>query len=217
MRSPISITVSLLAALALATTALSRVAAETHAAEAPDPFSYDAPEGWKPERIPFPLGFAPSLPYKGFEQLRFAPGMFDPKSDTYFTYFFFWWLAGEPRITTDGLARDLTEYYKGLCGAVGGAKKVTLDLSKVRTRVERAALGKPTLPFRTERFAGVIEAYDPFATSQPITLNVEIWAWRCDKARRTCIFFGVSPKPTTDPVWAPMRTALASFRCARPQ
>lgn len=211
------ITVSLLAALALATTTLSRVAAETPAVEAPDPFSYDAPEGWKPERIPFPLGFAPSLPYKGFEQLRFAPGMFDPKSDTYFTYFFFWWLEDEPRISADGLSRDLTEYYKGLCGAVAGDKKVTLDLSKVRARVERAALEQPKLPFRTERFAGVIEAYDPFVTSQPITLNVEIWAWRCDEAGRTSVFFLVSPKPATDPVWAPMRTALASFRCARPQ
>ena len=59
-----------------------------------------------------------------------------------------------------------------------------------------------------------MNAFDPFNTGQPIALNVEISAWRCDREDRTCVFFCVSPKPTHAPEWAPMRTALASFHSA---
>ena len=59
-----------------------------------DPFVNETPTGWKPERIPFPLGFAPSPSYTGFEQLYFAPGMFDPRSENYITYLFFWCRGG---------------------------------------------------------------------------------------------------------------------------
>jgi hypothetical protein len=34
-----------------------------------------APKGWRFERIDFPLPFAPDLPHRGFEELRFAPGI----------------------------------------------------------------------------------------------------------------------------------------------
>lgn len=74
-------------------------------AAAADPFVYEVPTGWKTECIPFPLRFAPSLAYSGFEQLHFAPGMFDPKSENYFTYLIFWWVEGKPEVTERTLAR----------------------------------------------------------------------------------------------------------------
>jgi len=37
------------------------------------------PQGWRSEVIRFPLDFAPSLAHRGYEDLRFPPGMFDPK------------------------------------------------------------------------------------------------------------------------------------------
>jgi hypothetical protein len=194
---------------------LAAVSSSRGAQSPPDPFTYEAPKDWKPERIPFPLGFAPSLPYKGFEQLHFAPGMFDPKSEQYFTYAFFWWIEGEPHVTEATLAHDLTDYYKGLCGAVAGQKGMTLDLSKVSAKIEPAPSGQSGSPYPTERFAGVVNAFDPFKTGLPVVLNVEVSAWRCDREDRTCVFFCVSPKPTNAPEWAPMRTTLASFRCRR--
>ncbi len=47
-----------------------------------------APSDWRPEVIPFPLGFAPDLGLEGVEELRFAPGMFDAKAADYFSYCF---------------------------------------------------------------------------------------------------------------------------------
>ena len=64
-------------------------------AGAEDPFTFSAPKGWRSERIPFPLSFAPAMKYQGFEELRFGPGMFQPESETYWTYGFFWWLEGK--------------------------------------------------------------------------------------------------------------------------
>ena len=46
------------------------------------------PADWRYEHIEFPLDFAPELAYKGFEELRFSPGMFDTSTTDYFTYAF---------------------------------------------------------------------------------------------------------------------------------
>jgi hypothetical protein len=46
-------------------------------------FDWPVPEGWKRETIPFPLDFAPGLSFRGVEELRFAPGFFDPAASSY--------------------------------------------------------------------------------------------------------------------------------------
>ncbi len=189
-------------------------------AAAADPYAYEPPAGWKPERIPFPLGFAPSLAYTGYEQLHFAPGMFDTASENYFTYVFLWWVDGEPEVTETTLARDLVAYYRGLSAAVGEPKGMKFDLTKVEATVVAVADAKSdevTAPGpSTRRFTGKLNTFDPFTKGQALTLEVEIAAWRCEQEKRTVVFFCVSPKPRdTAAQWAPMRTALASFRCRR--
>ena len=59
-------------------------------ASPPPVFTWPAPTGWRKETIPFPLDFAPSLPYRGVEEVRFAPHFFDAPAETYFTYSFAW-------------------------------------------------------------------------------------------------------------------------------
>ncbi len=61
-------------------------------------FAWPTPEGWRQETIPFPLDFAPTLPYRGTEEIRFAPRFFDPASPTYFTYSFVWLVDGAPAV-----------------------------------------------------------------------------------------------------------------------
>lgn len=217
----------LLAVLALAAGAFPAGATPTRAQEpavASDPFVYEAPAGWKPERIPFPLGFAPSLSYKGFEQLHFAPGMFDPKSENYFTYLFFWWIEGEPEVTDETLTRELVEYYRGLSAEVGGPKNLRMDLAKVHATVVAAVDGKPAAEGKsglaspsTRRFTGRLSTFDPFNAGQAIALEAEITTWHCDRENRTVVFFCVSHRARdADGQWAPMRAALASFRCRGP-
>ena len=52
----------------------------------PSPTMLMGPEDWRFERLPIPPGFARDIPWTGYEEARFSPGMFDPKSATYFTY-----------------------------------------------------------------------------------------------------------------------------------
>ncbi len=52
---------------------------QDHAQEV-QPRMMTLPQEWEFEYLEFPLAFAPDLEYNGFEELRFAPGMFDTAS-----------------------------------------------------------------------------------------------------------------------------------------
>src|SRR6187431_1090728 len=85
------------------------------------------PADWRFERIDFPLSFAPELKYKGFEELRFAPGMFKPDSDTYFTYIFAMKITDEVALDAAALQALLETYFRGLCRTVAKEKKFDID------------------------------------------------------------------------------------------
>src|SRR5262249_32272032 len=44
------------------------------------------PQGWRTEHFTLPPDFAPDIEVHGVEDLLFAPGMFAPESDSYFSY-----------------------------------------------------------------------------------------------------------------------------------
>jgi len=80
------------------------------------PYKLDIPSGWSTERFPFPFDFAPQIPYKGMEELRFAPGWEDSVSEEHWAYAFLWWLEGKPQQTSEKLETHLQDYYNGLIG-----------------------------------------------------------------------------------------------------
>ena len=98
--------------------------------ETKDSILLKQPVDWKYERIDFPFDFAPGLKYEGFEELRFALGMFDKKSPTYFTYIFIVILKNT-KIADIDLQDYLYKYYRGLCSAVAKNRKLTVDRTKV--------------------------------------------------------------------------------------
>ena len=55
---------------------------------------------------------------KGFEEIRFAPGMFDAKSDSFFSYGFVLQCEPEPKLTDAVVKQELLTYYRGLAEAV---------------------------------------------------------------------------------------------------
>jgi hypothetical protein len=177
---------------------------------AADPFKFESPENWRPERIQFPLGFAPELKHAGFEELRFAPGMFNPKSDTYWTYVFFWWIEGDITIDRKRMEQDLKSYYLGLSKAVGRSRKLIIKPEKIS-----AALKPVKTPGTRESdplLTGTLNTYDAFATGELLVLNVEISRRYFPGLNRTWYFFALSPKPTSALAWKQMRTIRDSFR-----
>src|ERR1051326_2103391 len=171
-------------------------------------FKFNAPPEWKKETIKFPLDFAPEIDYQGFEELRFAPGMFDPHADSYFTYTFFWCLKGERKITPEALADNLTRYFKGLCRAVGNGRGLNIDLEKIKAEVENYSAHDKRYK---NMYHAKIATFDPFNKGEAISLNLEIALLDNKKPDQTVMIFCVSPKGFPESVWKQLREIRDSF------
>lgn len=99
-------------------------------AEETPPIRWDSPEGWSQERIELPPSFAPAMSLKGFEEIRFAPGMFQPDSDSFFSYVIILYLPDAAVPATDVLTREIMAYYRGLAGAVAKGRGRMIDVEK---------------------------------------------------------------------------------------
>lgn len=157
-------------------------------AQEPVSLYQEAPPDWRAEVIPFPLSFAPEIPLKGIEELRFAPDMLQPSSETYFTYTFLWWLDGEQPITAADLERHLLVYYQGLYRAV--SKTQDHDASGFTVEVQPTSQDEKA----AHQFVGLINWADPFVTEQELELHLRISHWFCPQEKKTAVFFAVSPK-----------------------
>ena len=163
-----------------------------------------APAGWGGETIKLPPGFAPDMKLKGFEHIRFAPGMMKPESDSFFCYAFVFELESEPELTEEVVKDEFLEYYQGLCKAVLDGKlpdvdpsKFTLELQRVKTdatpSADEKAVDTPTL------YTGTLDWVEPFATQKPQKLNLEIQTWvRND---HNYIFACVAPQARETAIW----------------
>lgn len=172
----------------------------------PAAFDWPVPEGWKHETIPFPLGFAPEIPFQGVEELRFAPGFFDPTASTYWSYAFVWWLEDPPSFDPSAITPVLREYFTGLSLAVG-KDKFPMDAERFRAELAPRTEGGRTI------LEGRVDSYDAFVTGKPIVLNVEARLRECPKAGRRAITFLLSPKPFGDRVWDDLRACESTLRC----
>ena len=159
----------------------------------PASFVWPTPEHWKHETIPFPLEFAPDLPYRGTEELRFAPGFFDPNAPGYFSYAFVWWIESGPRLERATVEAHLKEYFVGLTKAVA-KDKFEPDLSRIEAHLE--ANVEPGL-------VGTLRS--------EILLNVRAKTGACGD--RHFLVVKASPKPMRDPMWASLNEVAASFQC----
>ena len=141
--------------------------------------------GWKSERIPFPLEFAPTLAHKGDEELRFAPGMFNPAADDYFSYAFVWIVGKDERVDA---GKELPVYFDGLCKAVD---------AKVCTPAKASA--------------SEVQTVDAFKAKKPLRLFYDVTTRACGD--RQAHIFRVSPQPRVHAVWKTLGKVADSFRC----
>lgn len=183
-------------------------AAQPRALASDDGFSWPVPAGWRKETIPFPLEFAPDLPHKGVEELRFGPGFSHPKAPDFWSYDFVWRLDDDSAVDEKSLADELTRYFRGLNMAVGG-KKYGFDAARFKAAVSAvpAPEGAPAA------FRGRVESYDAFATGKPIVLNVEARRELCPDGRRRFVSFAISPQAPDAAIWKDLREESAAFRC----
>ena len=167
----------------------------------PASFEWPKPDKWKGETIPFPLGFAPDLPYKGTEELRFAPGFFDATAPGYFSYAFVWWVEPGTDFTAPLLETQLRDYFVGLTREVAKGK-FEPNLGRIEAHLTTSAPG---------RFAGTVRTIDAFKTHEEVALAVRATAATCGDRRYLLV--SASPRPSGDPMWTSLDEVTASFRC----
>src|SRR5689334_20852224 len=78
------------------------------------PYVLDTLQGWDIERFLIPIGFAPSIPYKGVEDIRFTPGWSKKGTSEYWSYAFLWYLDSIQKFDSAIIEKNLVAYYTGL-------------------------------------------------------------------------------------------------------
>ncbi len=162
---------------------------------------------WRFERIDFPLPFAPDLKHTGFEELQFSPGMFNAKSDTFFTYVFAMKLENKITANEAFLSELLTTYFRGLCRAVSEGTEFDIDTSKITATVKEDHYEAP----QSRHFHATLDSYDPFVTGKPLKLRLEILTIESGPNDHR-IFASASPKPSDDVVWKILRNIERKFQ-----
>ena len=175
------------------------------------PYQLSIPEQWGVERIAFPIEFAPQIPYKGVEDLRFAPGWNKPESADYWSYTFLWWLEGTPTLNAVTLQENLTAYYSGLVGANSAGKNIPADKvipTNVVIRKTNAKANDETT------YSGTVSMLD-YMAQLPITLQCSIHVKNCKAQNRTAVFVALSPKSANHPIWEELNKIQRSFECKK--
>lgn len=163
------------------------------------------PSDWKFERMDLPLDFAPELSFTGYEELRFAPGMFDTESNYYFTYLFALHITDKVEFSQADLVDFLEQYYRGLSKAVGESKKMNIDVSKIKINIEKEV--------NSQRYKSIVNFFDSFTDGREIVLNMELEVFENHQENSCYILALVSPHKKNSKVWKEMyqiRTNLNS-------
>ena len=175
------------------------------------PYQLPVPKDWTIERFLIPISFAPQIPYKGVEDIRFTPGWGKVDSDEYWTYAFLWYLDGSPKMDTEIIAGNLKTYYTGLIKSnTDSAKAAAEKLIPVITSFKKAATDKIDL----ETYTGSIEMTD-YMQRKPITLNCIVHLKTCREENKTILFYELSPKPFTHINWFGLNKLWSDFKCKK--
>jgi len=173
---------------------------------------------WKGERIQLPPPFAPAMKLKGTEEIRFAPGMFDAGSATFFSYAFVFSVSKDQALTEDIIQREILAYYRGLSESILKRKKVNADADKFTFKLQQAkeAAGTPekvAASAKAVQYHGELNWTEPFVTAKPQVLYFEIQSWADPATSRNYLFVCTSPKPRgdADATWTELRKIRRSF------
>lgn len=162
-----------------------------------------APENWESEIIPFPISFAPSINYVGFEDLRFTPTWSDSTSQEFWTYTFVWYVEKDSSLTESSLSEMMNRYYDGLMGVDYKKKEDQSPIEKTLSVFVATKKG----------FKGKIRVYDSFFTKKEMTLNVKVKEAFCAETNKQIISFKLSQKEFDDPIWDRFDDVKLKVKC----
>lgn len=173
------------------------------------PYDLGTPQGWDVERFLIPILFAPQIPYKGVEDIRFTPGWAKAQTNEYWSYAFLWYLEGAPKTNAKIIKTNLNAYYSGLVETMQG--DIPADqLVPVKTKIKKIKTAKGDL----KTYQGTVYMLD-YMAKKPITLNCIVHLKSCAGQDNTFIFYEISPKPYSDKVWQSLHQLWTEFSCVK--
>lgn len=175
-------------------------------------YQFPVPEKWITEKFPLPPSFAPSIAFKGVEDIRFAPGWANPANEAYWSYAFVWWMDGERAVSDTLLAASLQAYYTGLVAS--NAKSNTV-LSGQKLIPAVAVIKKvAAADGDSETFQGDITMQDYMDLGlKQLVLHATIHKKQC--SGHTALVFLLSPKEVSHPVWSSLNKLHTAFSCGQ--
>ena len=165
------------------------------------------PSTWSFERFPLPPVFAPGFPYKGVEELRFSPGMFNKDSSDYFSYAFVAQLDNTTAMRQPDIKNYLLTYFKGLCGSTAKERNLSIDTSQITVSIEK----KNNVPPGVTIYNALLNVFGVFADGAPVTLNAEIKVLNNLTTKNSYLVFIASPHKKTDDIWKQLYKIQNSF------
>jgi len=172
------------------------------------PYVLDSLKGWDVERFLIPISFAPSIPYKGVEDIRFTPGWAKKTTNEYWSYAFLWYLDGKVALDAKTIENNLKAYYTGLIKVNSDSSKIADKLFPVTSSIKSRTAEKEDL----KTFEGSVTMLD-YMSRQPITLNIVIHIRACTGKDKTFAFHEISPMPYSDDVWKRLHQLWVNFKC----
>ena len=165
------------------------------------------PSTWEFERFALPPSFSSDFPYKGVEELRFSPGMFNKDSSGYFSYAFVAQLDNTSSMTQSEVKNYLLTYFKGLCASTAKQRNLSIDTSQVNVSIEK----ENKTSSNTAIYNAALNVFGVFADGAPVRLNAEVKTVNDLKARKTYLVFIASPKEKTNSIWQQLYTIQNAF------
>ena len=172
------------------------------------PYVLDTIKGWGIERFLIPISFAPTIPYKGVEDIRFTPGWAQRTTSEYWSYAFLWYLDGYQTFDAKTIENNLHAYYTGLIKVNRDSSKIADKLFPVTSSIKTRTTEKGDL----KTFEGSVHMLD-YMSLQPITLNFVIHIRSCAGKDKTFVFHEISPMPYSDDVWKRLHQFWVNFKC----
>lgn len=174
-------------------------------------FEFDTPD-WRSEKMQLPLPFAPTMTFRGLDELRFSPGMFKGDREDFFSYVFVMSLEPETELDEKVIRKELLIYYRGLAQAVGKATKSAVDKFTLEMKTMLQATRLPEMAKEPAEYYAELIWDEPFVTRQSQKLRLEIQTFRFADSDRKYLFVCASPQPLAHDVWTKMRGFRKSLR-----
>ena len=168
------------------------------------------PAGWGTEKIPFPISFAPSIEYKGIEEIRFMPGWAKKDSADYWSYTFVWFLDGILVFEPGTLDEKMKVYYEGLASATQSVPREKLIPVVVNFKYDPIPKGQ------NRDFSGTIEMLDYMQKKKQI-LNCKVHSRVVPTENKTIVWFELSPQAFTHPLWKSLEKIRKEVKCIKPK